>query len=393
LGGVSVLVLAMALPILPAQAQITITTPQPTLTNNAGTTLGGSIAIDNSSSIGTLSNSGLIDAGGAGVNNFGTITGLTNNAGGTIHSHNTAIVNESAGLIGTLSNNGLIAADNGSGIANYGSIGALSNSGNITGSPTNAAAINNQGSIGTLSNSGLISGVVGIVNSGTITSLSNAATGTIQGGATGINNQGSIGTLTNSGIISGAAYAINSASPNSTIGAVNNTGLISGNILVANQKLTIGGGANQGTLSGGAITIANGNLTFASGNQLLADSISVNGGAGIVTNNAILEVGSVLSLTGSFVQNGTYVEDITSSSLYGKLHISGSASFGGVLDVQPLGGMKLSFGEVFDVFNFASSSGDFSSFEPNGGFLHVRRHGSVCLRRLWDQRKHHRHPS
>jgi len=361
LGGVSVVVLAMAVPMLPAQAQITVTTPQPTLTNNAGTTVAGGIAIDNSSSIGTLTNNGAI-------------------SGNTI-----GIFNRVAGSIGTLSNNGRISSTTYAAIYTAGGITGLTNAGGstITGAST---GVNNRGSIGTLSNSGLIAGNFGIYNDGTIDSLTNTATGTIQGGinnndgvigtlsnsghisgATGINNSGgSIGALSNSGTISGAAYAIYSNGAGATIGGITNTGLISGNIYVASQDVTISGGASKGTLSGGAITIDDGNLTFDSGSQLLADSISVNGGLGTVINNATLEVGSVLSLTGSFVQNGTYVEDITSFTAYGQLNISGSASFGGVLDVQLLGGMVLSLGEVFDVFSFTSSKGDFSSFDLNG---------------------------
>ena len=265
----------------------------------------------------------MIVGGVSGVNNAGTMTSLTNHIGGTIQSLQNAIIN--TGSIGTFSNSGLLSGSNG-----YGTILPAA----------------------------------GIYNSGTITGLTNTATGTIVGGIT--NNGGAIGTLSNSGTIIGASYAINSGGANSTIGAITHTGLISGNIQIANQDVTIGGGARQGTLSGGAITIANGNLTFASGSQLLADSISVNGGLGGVTNNATLEVRSVLSVTGSLVEHGTYVEDITSSSVYGKLTVSGAASFGGMLDMQLLGGMVLSFGEVFNLFSFTSSSGDFTGFELNG---------------------------
>ena len=57
--------------------------------------------------------------------------------------------------------------------------------------------------------------------------------------------------------------------------------------------------------TGGAITIGNGNLTFAGGNTDLADNISVNGGAGKVTNEGVLRLAAPETITGNFVQTAS----------------------------------------------------------------------------------------
>ena len=83
--------------------------------------------------VGTLSNNGLIGNPGNGYfaieNNAGAvITELDNNAGGTLISYYTALVN--AGTIGTLSNNGRITGWTHA-VSNTGTIGLLTNNGSI----------------------------------------------------------------------------------------------------------------------------------------------------------------------------------------------------------------------------------------------------------------------
>ena len=56
----------------------------------------------------------------------------------------------------------------------------------------------------------------------------------------------------------------------------------------------------------------------------------------------------------------------TGTGLYGNLTASEAATFDGGLAVELLGGFSLAGGEVFDIFNFASYSGDFTSFSLDG---------------------------
>jgi len=160
--------------------------------SNAGTISGTSYGIINfNGTIGTLSNSGTIVSQHAtiptdntlhdGIGNYsGTIGELINTGTGTIMGMGTNGVYNDSGTISTLSNSGLISGGR-QGVSNFhGSIGTLSNSGTISGGAI--GVFNFFGTIGALVNSGLTDGgTVGLVNAGTILSLSNSLT--ISGGA------------------------------------------------------------------------------------------------------------------------------------------------------------------------------------------------------------------
>jgi outer membrane autotransporter protein len=339
--------------LVPAQAYATCTTVSTDTTiSNAATSCvtwtGGSISItgtgvlagattaitDSGSSVGALTNSGVIGGGGG---YYGIVIG---------------------GSSGTISNSGTISGSGSAGIINGGSIGTISNSGTIRG-------INNSDIIETISNNatGVISGATfGISNysTNTIGTISNS--GTISGITVGIINfGGTIGTLTNSGLIEGpkAIY-----STGTILSAISNSGTIAGMINVT-QALTITGGSAGalGTLTGyngsiGTITTNAHDLTFDSAAyQLLDDEINV-GAANTVFNNGTLRVNTAHNITGNYTQGagGTLVVGVTDASHYGQLIVSGAATMtGSSVLITPSAG-ALTTGEKFTIVQ-ASGTG------------------------------------
>ena len=182
-------------------------------------------------------------------------------------------------------------------------IGAISGGNGEVGSDgagPGGAGLSNAGTIKMLTNSGTIGGGNG--GSGLSAAMGGA-------GGAGIANSGTIATLTNSGTIHGGkggsgstsgapGDAILSAGAGASIGPITNSGTIIGNVEIDNQaSVTVTGGSGKtfgswrgGAITGGAITIGNGNLTFAGGNTALSEDISVNGGAGTVTNKGRLRL-------------------------------------------------------------------------------------------------------
>jgi hypothetical protein len=95
------------------------------------------------------------------------------------------------------------------------------------------------------------------------------------------------------------------------------------------------------------------------------------GGATISTfdNDGTLEVGAGDTLTiGTFTQSstGTLQSDLASATSYGKVNVSGTATLDGTLDGNEENGYQASSGTSFDVLNFASSSGQFATIDPQG---------------------------
>ena len=140
--------------------------------------------------------------------------------------------------------------------------------------------------------------------------------------------------LTNSGLIEGGAGgagvtpgatgdAIYSAGAHASIGSITNSGRIIGNVVIDNQaSVTVIGGSGKtfGNWRGGAITIGNGNLTFAGGNTEVDEDISVNGGAGTVTNSSVLRFAASEVINGNVRNNGTVQVSA------GKLEIEGAVT-------------------------------------------------------------------
>jgi hypothetical protein len=233
----------------------------------------------------------------------------------------------------------------------------------------------NSGAITTLSNGGTIQGFDGVENTNSIGTLSNLKGGKISGLFAGLSNAGKISTLTNNGTIGGKSYAIYSIG---SIGPIINSGSIVGNVQINNQaKVYIAGGSGTtfGSLRGGTITIGNGSLTFAGGNTNLADNIAVDGGAGTVTNEGLLQLATAKKITGNFAQ--------TASGAFDSLIAGDTAGKYGSLTVTKLGrlaldltnGFTLAAGDSFELFNFAGLS--FTS--PTHDFRTLAFDGANCL--------------
>jgi outer membrane autotransporter protein len=285
--------------------------------SNGGLISGRVFGLGNAATLGTLNNTGEIYGGSIGVyntefsaNSGASITALTNSGTGTITGGGTGIKNTVA--IGTLTNSGLISGGT-NGIVNSGTIGALSNeSGGVIGGSGNSGISNSGGRIGSLTNSGTISGKYrGVSNlGGTIGTLAN--NGTISGGVmqgstytgtigTGLMNTGTIGTLTNSGsgTISGAQYGIDDFG---TIGSLVNNGLIKGGVAgftAGGDTITTFDNAG-GTIIGGTYGIDNGQLA---------------------PINTLLNSGTIAGKTGIYNASTGTIGSIVNSGL-----ISGSAN-------------------------------------------------------------------
>ena len=206
-----------------------------TAVNNSGTVSASSaIAFRVFGTLGTLTNSASITSGNQTIyiNSGGEITSLANF--GTISSSISNTISNNSGTIGALTNAGSITSSLYAAIANDGAINTLTNSGGgiISSSSSNAIYNSSGRTIGTLTNDGLITSagaVSALTNYGTITNLTNRATGTIQNTGSGramVNNPGAtIGILNNAGTISAGTSGLSLVNAG-TINALINSGTI-----------------------------------------------------------------------------------------------------------------------------------------------------------------------
>ncbi|MDE1150411.1 MAG: hypothetical protein PW843_28010 [Azospirillaceae bacterium] len=260
----------------------------------------------------------------------GTLASAVNN--GTISLTNgVPLYVAAAGSIGTFTNNGTLANRSAWAVYNGGAMGTLDNSGLI--SSASGFGIRNYGGIGLLNNSGTLTAWTGLYNASAIESLVNS--GTILASASAIVDAGSIGTLVNSGTILGPNALVIEAG--GTLGALVDSGTIIGAVTnYSSNDLVISGGTDDapGTLTGGSgsigqITNTLANLRFVSGTLLLNDNLNV-GSHSVVNSGATLLVNSAINITGSYSQTaGSLVIGVASTSSYGSLVISGSASLTG----------------------------------------------------------------
>ena len=312
----------------------------------------------------TLSSTG--SAGGAGVSNaaHATIGSLTNTRGATISGGN-------GGGSGCCTSFFGVGGAGGAGVSNAGTITSLSNSGTIAGGNGGKGLSGAEGGAGTGG-----AGGAGIANSGTIQTLTNS--GTIHGGKGG------------SGSTSGApGDAILSAGAGASIGPITNSGTIIGNVEIDNQaSVTVTGGSGKtfgrwmgGAITGGAITIGNGNLTFAGGNTALGEDISVNGGKGTVTNMAALQLAAPQTITGNFTQAPAGVLDLDFAGdvfgQYGALSVSKLTTLDGGLAIDLTGSFTLGKGDTFDILAFGSLKGP--------GFDALTLDGAACSSTVADK--------
>src|SRR5450830_97378 len=302
-----------------AQAQATITSSNSQTTQYSWSTgdltvnSGGSIIVSGSTAVvasvssGTLTNSGTISSGLSGVFNAAGSIGLLSNSG-TISGF---IGINNSGSIGTLTNKGggiISGSSYGDGILNGASIGLLSNSGTISGTGSSAIGISNNGTISTLSNSGLITGIsYAIYNSanGTISSFTNSGTiagnignlssrdlsinggtGSTFGTLTGLSS--GIGTITNTA--SNVVFASGNQLLNDNINVGTHTVSNLAGTLQVNNHLTITGNYSQASAATLQIGVANG----ATSNGLDSDT---GYGRLYVSGTSAIASGSTVSLT------------------------------------------------------------------------------------------------
>lgn len=409
-----------------------------TVTNAAGGTIKGTAydGVQNLGSIGSLTNSGTIQGiGRAGIHNedssgAASIDAIVNDAGGEI-TGGTGIFNENTlgngATLGSLTNAGTISGSNDGVVNAYATLTTLTNSGSISGG--GGGVRNMWGTIGTVANSGSIGGGDdGVFNLGTITSLANS--GTISGTAlSGVYNAGSVGTLTNSGTISGTTSAFSAALVNgggtidhivntgsigdvrnggtigtgsglaiastgvgASIGDIYNQGVIDGSVTVDNQDLIVHGGVDfysTGGFTGGVITVSDGSLTCADGFTFLGSNVSLDAGAGTLTNRGTLFVDAPLTLDGSLAlaAGSTFGTFVTSLSTFGSLAVGGDAAFDGVLDVLDFLTV-LADGQTYTLFSFANATGTFSGLAVNGTLLASLgagqwAYGGLVLTEVW----------
>lgn len=196
-----------------------------TLLENAGT-ISGYNAIEAAADIGTIDNKlgGILQGGQRGI-----------------------WLTDAAKTVGTILNDGTISGSNA--IENYGNITTLTNNAAITGTG-DWGIYHGSGTIGTLTNAatGTISGAYGIGVYGNAGTIDNA--GTIQGNSVDAIRLGSAGTITllsNSGSMTGVSRGF--ISEGGTVTTFNNTGSISGGNAIESYG-DINAFTNSGTVTG-----------------------------------------------------------------------------------------------------------------------------------------------
>ncbi|WP_310633452.1 autotransporter domain-containing protein [Paraburkholderia sp.] len=251
-----------------------------TITNTG--TISGIYGVVNIGTIARFINSGVI-SGAYGLLNYGRIetlvdTGLIAESGaditigsGSVTSPTLSLLSE--GVIGTLI---------GTGIYNEVSITGITNNGTIAA----GTGLTIQASPGTQILSGIYNDATGIIGT-----LTNNSTGVIGGASagTGIFNLGTIGALTNSGTISGTAEGIVNQG---TIGTLINTGSISGGAEGILNEGSIGK-----LIDAGSITTAGANITISSGSSVAAPELSLSN-SGVIGTLVAAGIYNAVSITG-----------------------------------------------------------------------------------------------
>ncbi len=374
-----------------------------TLTNTSTGTL--SLAPDDSvATIGTLQNQGQINLDGyqgeggstlhvtADANNTGTIileSIVTMSVAGTLTNGAAAEINlrdDGDSLsAANLSNSGTI---NLGGWADSLQVsGALQNSGTIStvgGNPIRAASLTNSGSFqlagstlqvgGDVSNSGTIYTGSGGGVSSTINiagRLTNSAAGEFSLGGNG--DVANISFISNAGSVylaSGTSLTVTGGARSSanTLPGFLNTGIVdisSGATISSPLSFTQTSG--QTTVDGTLRISSRGLIDFSGG------SVYGNQGTlqGTVLSNAAINIGDApmlvgqMAIMGNYTQlaNGSLTFDIAgpTSGQYDQLNVSGHAQLNGLMTVDLLHGYVPQIGNTFDIMNFTSTSGTFSS--------------------------------
>lgn len=340
----------------------------------------------NSSSIYSISNTGLI-TGDAGIvlENDASVASLIN--GGTINaSLGIGVFGdnvEELSSIGSISNTGLIDADDGLIVSGGWYVGTFFNSGTLSANMGIGAFGNPEDAVGTIAainNSGLIDAEDGLVVEGDSYVGTFFNSGSIDTNiAMGIYNGGTLGSLSNEGIISGESAAL--SIDGGSIGSIYNDGVIAGNIYSTSGLTFFGSeGEDIWTLTGydkgsiGTISIAAGDLTFVTGNTVLNDNVILGEGQ-LVNGSAQLMVNNVLTIDGDYQQGSgasllfgvnNYLAtngDINAYNGYGRLVVSGSANIVSGSNVGLMGNGQYAFaqGQRYVVIRANSDGTDYNA--------------------------------
>ncbi len=330
----------------------------------SGGTSGTAIALFSRSAIqGSIVNDGTITAPHDGVRvTDSSVTGnIINNLGGRIEATgNYSGVNLYTSTLGNSTTTGFIINDSGTisgrndgihiqsgssltgGITNSGTLGTISgvNKGIFIGNSTIDQGISNLngGSIvgstyaGIAISSSQITG--GIRNTGTLSKISGSEYG-IYIGDDGAGPSLVSGGITNSGTIQGTSSGIGIAIVNSAVtGGLTNSGTISGDFLsvrVSGTGAALDGITVTGTNTAkfiGAVVAPNTPMSVATGASYTMDNGNRFTVSGFTTDGTLgVAAGGTATVTGNYTQNssGTFRTNVTNSTTYGKLTVSGSA--------------------------------------------------------------------
>jgi len=302
-----------------------------TISNGAGLSTDSTVmaygvrVLSGNTAFSSLSNSGTLSAQYPLVVSS-SIQSIANNTGALITGTSTVIQVDSSSTVTNFLNNGSITGTSffSDAIQNYGNIIYLENNGVITSFDSafvlGRSGINNGGQIGQIvNNSSLASDTYGIQNSGTITTLTNNANGTISGGSNGIINSGTINTITNLGTITGAYGGIfNDLGGVITTLSNAQSGLTYVGLLPTNYKIIITS-TGYGTLDGTGQSSGSTTFGISSLSTLRAGSFSnvLTGGfspsAGLANSTA--STGVVTGTQGGYNWTLTYSASTTSWNL------------------------------------------------------------------------------
>lgn len=272
-----------------------------TLTNSGTITSSGNSGLNITGTIGGITNSGAINGNNGIFIDGGTVSSITNNAGGTI---------------------GSVAGAPAINILGGSTVGAITNSGAITGQGAGAIHVDGNSTTGVITNNGTISAgtqsinirpgstVAGIVNNsgGTLTGTLLIASGAIITG--GVTNSGTINASVQLG---GATLNLNG-----TTGSITQTvqSVAAGSVVNVNGTFT-----TAGTFLGiGTFNIANGGR-LNMGNNITAINFNNAGTLAVVA-------GTTSTITGNYTHTagGVFESGLTNSTTFGKLAVTGTVN-------------------------------------------------------------------
>jgi outer membrane autotransporter protein len=314
---------------IPSDVAIYVTGTAGGIVNNAG----GIIQVTGSNAADIR-----VDGAATSITNAGTLLGA--GASGTNLGDTGVRVN---GTVGTVSNSGLIEVGNGTGIHAYsGSIGSIGNTGTIEAlSSGNAILIGNSAaaSVGSIVNTGLLQGAgtnyaVSVQSLGTLGSLANNAGGVVQAAGTGggLFVGGTLGSVSNAGTImaqQGTAIAVGVGSSGTLAGTILNGITNTANGLIQGGPSNGSGVAISDVAGTSKLTINNaGTIIGAINLGPAGDTLNVTGGA--VTGAIVGMAGSAdvvnFSPTGTFATGGAISNIDTINVTSGTLVLQNAAA-------------------------------------------------------------------